>query len=249
MAQGAHKITEQFEQELCKYTTAPYCIAVDNCSNALFLALYYELWINKSIPFNKYNITKGIYQPVITIPRHTYPSVACEIIHAGGKIEWVDNLYHKDKIEGAYQLFPTKVIDSSLHFTNNMYNSGKHMCLSFTGPYKHLKLGKGGAIITDDLRFSMWAKRARFSGRNECSYFEDDFDCTKTLEYEYFEDKDPEPINRAAIAGWNFYMMPEIAARGILLLQQFYDRDGKPKSNEDLCMAYPDLSKFKIFNQ
>jgi dTDP-4-amino-4,6-dideoxygalactose transaminase len=251
MAQGAHKITEQFEQELCKYTGAPYAVAVDNCSNALFLALYYELNVKKSYKRKGYNVNTD--KPIITIPRHTYPSVPCEIIHAGGKVAFWDdsqfdycslerNMY--GCIEGSYQLYPTCVYDSALSFTANMYKGG-HMCVSFTGPYKHLKLGKGGAILTDDREAYEWFKRARFSGRQECSYHYDDFD------QEYFVDllNEGKQFIVPAIAGWNFYMMPEIAARGILLMQQFYNADGTPKHNDDLCMKYPDLSKFKVFNQ
>jgi hypothetical protein len=130
-------------------------------------------------------------------------------------------------IKGPYQLKPSKVWDSALRFTHNMYIPNTHMCVSFTGPYKHLKLGKGGAILTDDYSAYMWFKRARFSGRRECSYHEDYFD----------------------MLGWNFYMMPEIAARGLLLLTQFYNMDGTPKHNEDLELPYPDLSKYPIYTQ
>ena len=49
--------------------------------------------------------------------------------------------------------------------------------------------------------------------------------------------------------GWNFYMMPELAARGLLLMNQFYDFDGKKKHQDDIQMNYPDLSKFKIYAQ
>ena len=49
--------------------------------------------------------------------------------------------------------------------------------------------------------------------------------------------------------GWNFYMMPELAARGLLLMNQFYNMDGTKKHNNDLEMPYPDLSKFKIYKQ
>ena len=58
MANGVYKITEDFEKALCDYTGAPYCITVDNQSNALFLALYYE----------------KITGQEITIPARTYPS-------------------------------------------------------------------------------------------------------------------------------------------------------------------------------
>ena len=168
MANGVHKITEDFEKALSDYTGAPYVVALDNMSNAIFLALYYE----------------KISGQEIEIPSRTYPSVPCEIIHAGGKVKFsqVDG----DTIKGAYQLKPTKVWDSALRFTGDMYVSNTHMCVSFTGPYKHLKLSKGGAILTDDLHAYLWFKRARFSGRRECSYHDVYFD----------------------MLGWNFYMVP-----------------------------------------
>lgn len=220
---NAHQITAEFEKALCDYCGSPFAVAVDNCSNALFLALYYEL-----------NVTgKPEYplSPIIQIPKHTYPSVACEIIHAGAKVEFVDGIFSNrflGLITGPYQLTPTNVWDGALRFTAGMYEAGQHICLSFTGPYKHLKLGKGGAILTDDPAAYAWFKKARFSGRSECSYFDDNFDDNPVI-------------------GWNFYMMPEIAARGLLLMNQFYDRDGKPKSNPDLELPYPDLSLFKLW--
>lgn len=210
MAIGAHKITEEFETELSKYTGAPFVVCVDNQSNALFLSLFYE------------NI-KGLE---IEIPNRTYPSVPCEIIHAGGKVKFKS--VEGYTIKGAYQLYPTKVWDSALRFTSDMYLPNTHMCISFTGPYKHLKLGKGGAILTDDENAYKWFKKARFSGRDECSYHVDDFD------------ENP-------VIGWNFYMMPDIAARGLLMMSQFYTVDGLKKSNLDLELPYPDLSKFKIY--
>lgn len=207
MAQGIYKVTEQFESELCRYTGAPYAVAVDNMSNALFLCLFYE----------KVN---GLE---ISIPSRTYPSVPCEIIHAGGKVRFMET--SGKTIKGAYQLSPTKIWDSALRFTADMYIPGSHMCISFTGPYKHLKLSKGGAILTDDEDAYAWFKRARFSGRRECSYHEDELD----------------------MLGWNFYMMPELAARGVLLMSQFYHMDGSKKHNEDLELPYPDLSKFDVY--
>jgi len=209
MAQGIYKITEDFEKKVAEYTCAPYAVAVDNMSNALFLSLYYE----------KIN---GLE---ITIPNRTYMSVPCEIIHAGGKVKF--EKVEGNRIKGAYQLKPTKVWDCALRFTNNMYVKDTHMCLSFTGPYKHLKLSKGGMILTDDFEAYKWFKKARFSGRNECSYHEDTFD----------------------IIGWNFYMLPELSARGLLLMNQFYDLDGNPISNEDKELQYPDLSKFEIYTK
>lgn len=206
---SVYQVTKDFEQSLCDYTGAPYAVTIDNQSNALFLALYYE----------------KIKGQTITIPSRTYPSVPCEVIHAGGKVKFED--FGGTTLKGAYQLHPTKVWDSALRFTTDMYIPNTHMCLSFTGPYKHLKLGKGGAILTDDYEAYKWFKRARYSGRNECSYHEDELD----------------------MIGWNFYMMPELASRGLLLMNQFYKVDGTPKHNEDLELPYPDLSKFDVYKQ
>lgn len=209
MANGVHKITEDFEKALADYTGAPYVVALDNMSNALFLALYYE----------------KIQGMEVEVPSRTYPSVPCEIIHAGGKVKFQP--IKGKKIKGAYQLKPTKVWDSALRFTGDMYIPGTHMCVSFTGPYKHLKLSKGGAILTDDYKAYLWFKRARFSGRRECSYHDDYFD----------------------MLGWNFYMIPELAARGLHMMPQFYNLDGSKKHMEDLELPYPDLSKYEIYKQ
>lgn len=207
MAEGAYKITEAFEDALAKYTGAPFCVAVDNCSNAIFLALKYE----------------GIEGAEISIPSRTYPSVPCEIIHAGGSVRF--ERVKGNAIKGAYQLKPTRVWDCALRFTAGMYDPGQVMCLSFTGPYKTMKLSKAGAILTDDYQAYLWFKRARFSGRRECSYHTDNLD----------------------MLGWNFYLLPEIAARGLQLINQFYDKAGRPLSNPDIEMSYPDLTKFSVY--
>jgi dTDP-4-amino-4,6-dideoxygalactose transaminase len=209
MSTGIYKVTEEFEEEISKYTGAPYVVTVDNASNALFLSLMYE----------------NVKDQIISIPSRTYPSVPCEIIHAGAKVNFLP--VEGKTCKGAYQLSPTKVWDSALRFTGDMYIKNTHMCISFTGPYKHFKLSKGGAILTDDYQASLWFKRARYSGRRECSYHDDNLD----------------------MLGWNFYLMPELAARGLLLIKQFYNLDGSKKHNNDLELPYPDLSKFNIYKQ
>jgi dTDP-4-amino-4,6-dideoxygalactose transaminase len=213
MATGIYKITEEFEEKLAHYTGARFAVTLDNMSNGLFLALYYE------------NKIKERTEATITIPNRTYPSVPCEIIHAGLKVGF-DQVKGKT-IKGAYQLKGSNVWDSALTFTADMYKPNTHMCVSFTGPYKHFKLSKGGAILTDDHEAYLWFKRARYSGRREMSYHDDNLD----------------------MLGWNFYMMPELAARGLLLMNQFYNIDGSKKQNLDLELPYPDLSKFEIYKQ
>jgi dTDP-4-amino-4,6-dideoxygalactose transaminase len=204
-----YDITNEFEKRIADYTGSPYAVALDNQSNGLFLALMYE----------------KVAGTTITIPERTYPSVPCEIIHAGAKVNFspVDGT----TLKGAYQLKPSRVWDSALRFTGDMYIPNTFMCISFTGPYKHFKLSKGGAILTDNEDAYAWFRRARYSGRRECSYHDDSFD----------------------MLGWNFYMMPELAARGVLLMNQFYNADGSKKQNDDLELPYPNLSKFEIYKQ
>ena len=214
MANGIYKITEDFEKALSDYTGAPYVICLDNQSNGLFLSLYYEHYVCKTLTSD-----------TITIPSRTYPSVPCEIIHAGLKVQF-EKVKGKT-LKGAYNLKGSRVWDSALRFTSDMYIPNTFMCVSFTGPYKHFKLSKGGAILTDDYDAYLWFKRARYSGRRECSYHDDYFD----------------------MLGWNFYMMPELATRGLLLMGQFYNIDGSKKNTPDLELPYPDLSKFSIYKK
>lgn len=206
---NVHKITHEFEVALAEYCGSKFAVAVDNCCNALFLCMKY----------------KNVEGSVIEIPSHTYPGVAQEIVHAGANVAFWTS---PETLVGSYPLGDTDIWDCALEFNANMYLPGTMMCLSFTGPYKHLKLGKGGAILLDDEAAYKWLKKARFSGRAECSYHVDDFDTN--------------PVH-----GWNMYMLPDIAARGLLLMNQFYNLDGTTKKTEDLAIKYPDLSKFKLW--
>src|SRR5688500_13965269 len=94
-----HSITKEFEEALAQYTGSPYCVTVDNCSNALFLALSYS----------------GIQNQEFTIPNRTYMSFPCAIIHAGGRVKF--DTVEGNSISGPYALKPTRVIDSALRFT------------------------------------------------------------------------------------------------------------------------------------
>ena len=43
-----YDVTEEFEKQLSRYTGSKYAVTLDNASNAIFLALYYE----KNIIYN-----------------------------------------------------------------------------------------------------------------------------------------------------------------------------------------------------
>lgn len=155
------------------------------------------------------------------IPKRTYPGVACSIIHAGGKITFSNN----NKLwSGIYELWPWKIYDSALRFRRNMYIKKSLYCLSFHAK-KQLPIGRGGMILTDDITAYSWLKRARFDGRNAKPLNEDKF----------------------VILGWNMYMTPEQAARGLMLFDMI-----KHKNLPDLKVKeqdYPDLSKWGIYRK
>ena len=164
-----NNVIRQFETTIAKHCGAPYAIAVESCSAALFLCCLY------------------LKVQEVTIPKKTYFSVPCGIIHAGGKIKFID-----EEWSGAYQLKPYPIWDSAVRFKKGMYIPGSYYCLSFQTS-KHLSIGRGGMILFDNFEAYEWFKRMRFDGRDEIPKEEDD----------------------VKLVGWNFYLTAEQAARGL----------------------------------
>lgn len=195
-----YDIVRQFEQEIAEYTGAKYAVAVESGSAAIFLTL-------------KYIPNKG----PIKIPRFTYPSVASAVLHSGRELQFCDCPW-----TGEYQLKPLDVYDSALRFKKGMFHGYFH-CLSFHSK-KHLAIGRGGMILTNDKKAYEWLKKARFDGRDECDLNEQ---------------------KNMTVLGYNMYMTPEQAARGLTLFRAIKDKD-LPDLNF-LDQGYPDLSKFDVF--
>jgi dTDP-4-amino-4,6-dideoxygalactose transaminase len=142
-----------FEEEVAHYTGSKYAVAVDSCTNALFLCCKY------------------LQVKEVTIPSKTYVSVPMTIMHAGGEVV-LDTTAKTNHWSGVYQLKPYPVYDAAKRFTSNMYIKDSFMCLSFHIK-KHLPIGKGGMILTDSLEAVEWFKKARYEGRSEKYYKED----------------------------------------------------------------------------
>lgn len=188
---NAYKIVSEFEKSMSEFVGSPYAVAVDSCTNALFLCCYYH------------NIKNVI------IPSKTYVSVPCSIIHAGGSVSFEDIEW-----KGSYQLKPYPIYDSACRIARNMYVQGTFQCVSFSNN-KCLNIGKGGMIFTDNEKAYNWFKLSRYEGREEIDL----------LEQESFN-----------VIGWNMYMTPEQAARGLSLIPYL-------KDDNITCNQYPDLSK------
>lgn len=149
----------------------------------------------------------------VILPAKTYISVPNAIIHAGGSIEFRDIDW-----QGAYRLDPYPIVDSALRMRQWMYEGGLH-CVSFHAR-KLLPIGRGGMVLTDDRIAADWLRKARFDGRNGSIPFLSD------------------PID---MLGWNAYMTPEQAARGLQLLEAL------PPDKPDLTPEYPDLRTLPLF--
>ena len=198
---NAFEVVRQFERRIAEYAGSKYAVAVDSCTNALFLSCMYLK-------------VKG---HEITLPKRTYVSVPQSVIHAGGKVKFKDI-----KWKGTYQLNPFPIVDGAKRFTKGMYEKDTLHCLSFHMK-KILDIGRGGAILTDDEEAVEWLKQARFDGRHEVPLHHDEF----------------------KILGWNMYMTPEQAGRGLWKMM------GLPEHNKDQSETppYPDLSKYTIFTE
>ena len=154
----------------------------------------------------------------VSVPARTYPGVAMSIVNAGG---WVD--FNNKKWKGIYELFPIEIYDSALRFRRGMYIENSLYVLSFALK-KLLPIGRGGMILTDNKDAYEWLKKARFDGRTEGV-----------------------PLNKDNynMIGWNMYMAPPEAARGLWLFDMIKDK--RLKDIDPDTQGYPDLSKFPIF--
>jgi dTDP-4-amino-4,6-dideoxygalactose transaminase len=151
----------------------------------------------------------------ITIPKRTYISVPQQIERARYLVKFEDLEW-----SGMYQLKPFPIWDAAVRWRSGMYEGGYH-CISFQIK-KRIPIGKGGMILLNDKESYEYLKRIRYDGRIiPGDYTKDPF--------EYL--------------GYHYYMTPEDAARGILLMDEI--PGDWPDSGTHL--NYTDVSKARIF--
>jgi len=201
MKNNPYKIVQMFEEEIATFTGAPYAISIDSCTNALFL------------------ICKYLKVSEVIIPSKTYLSVPQSIMHAGGTVVF-DKSQETNDWRGIYQLKPYPIYDAAKRLRKEMYIDEAFMTLSFHIK-KNLGISKGGMILTDNAEAAQWFKKARYEGRSEKNYKEDDI----------------------TFLGWNMYMTPQQAAHGLALLQN-YNPDTQDQEEVD---GYRDLTEFSVF--
>ncbi|MHA1948294.1 MAG: DegT/DnrJ/EryC1/StrS family aminotransferase [Candidatus Thorarchaeota archaeon] len=192
-----YNIVDEFEKSIADYSGSKYAIAVDNCTNAIFLCCKY------------------LNAKEITIPSKTYMSVPCAIINSGCRVKFENKDW-----SGCYYLDPYPIVDGANRFSRNMYIKDSYHCISFSGN-KPIKIGKGGMILTNDSKANEWFRLARYMGRNPVNHKKDTYQ----------------------MVGWNMYMTPEQAARGLSLMLNVND------SYDNIKSDYQDLSSYEIYTK
>lgn len=194
------KEVREFEQLIADYYGAPYAVATDCCTHAL------ELCLRLKPPIHT------------TSPHHTYLSVPMTFEKLG--LDWS---FYDASWKDYYYLGNTNIIDAAVYWKKNGYIANTFMCLSFQYR-KHLNLGRGGMILTDDYEAAVKLKKMSYDGRvPDVLWAEQDVD----------------------MLGYHYYMTPETAQLGIQRFNEVRDVAPKRWSFKD----YPDISKMKVFNE
>jgi dTDP-4-amino-4,6-dideoxygalactose transaminase len=192
------KVINKFEEEIANFFGSPYAVAVDCCTHSIELCLRYNK-VNK-----------------FSIPKRTYLSVAFLGDKLGINWDWKD----EDWID-YYYLGGTNIIDAAVLWKSNSYIPKTFMCLSFQFQ-KHLSLGRGGMILTDNKNARNVLKRMSYDGRNP---------------------NKPWREQNIDSVGYHYYMTPETAELGLKKLPEAIKNKPKQWVIED----WPDLKEMDIF--
>ena len=200
------EVVSEFEKEIAKFYGSPYAIATDSCTHGIEICIKY-LRANK-----------------IIVPRRTYLSVPMLAHKMQIDLEWKDEKWENYyEIECKKNMLPVKkkLYDAAVLWEENSYLKGTFMCLSFQFQ-KHLSLGRGGMILTDDLSAKIRLKKMSYDGR---------------LPDIPWRNQNVDTI------GYHYYMTPETAQLGLDKLEKAKITTPKKWAIKD----WPDLTKMDIF--
>lgn len=187
------QVIKDFEQEIAKFFGAPYAVATDCCTHGVELSLRY---------------TKATE---INVPKRTYLSIPFLADKLNIKRNWVDNKWEN------YYYLTNNVVDAAVLWKPNSYIPNTFMSISFQFR-KHLSLGRGGCILTDNKDAAMELKKMSYDGRNP--------------------DESWTNQNITSI-GYHYYMTPETAQLGLDKLPKAISSPPKQWTVND----WPDLTK------
>ena len=186
------QVIADFETEIAKFFGSPYAVATDCCTHGVELCLRYQ------------NIKS------ISVPRRTYLSIPFLANKLGIELKW------KDEDWQDYYYLTDNIIDAAVLWKSNSYIPNTFMSISFQFR-KHLSLGRGGIILTDNEQAAQDLKKMSYDGRDpNISWSKQNI---KTM-------------------GYHYYMTPETAQLGLEKLSDAIDTPPKKWTVKD----WPDLT-------
>ena len=189
---------KEFEEKIANWFGSPYAVAVDCCTHGLELCLRYK---------------EAEY---FTVPKRTYISVPFLAKKLNIKFDWKDENW-----QDYYYLGDTNIIDAAVLWRQGSYVPDTFMCLSFQFR-KHLSLGRGGMILTDDKNAALSLKKMSYDGRMpDVPWRQQNIDTF----------------------GFHYYMTPETAQLGLDKLSAAK----KTKPEKWKVTDWPDLTKMDVF--
>ena len=191
---------ELFEKKVASFFGAPYGIAVDCCTHGIELCLRQQ-----SIKS-------------ITVPKRTYLSIPMLASKLNIKLKWKDEDW-KDY----YYIGDTNIIDAAVLWRKKSYIENTFMCVSFQFQ-KHLSLGRGGIILTDNIDSALELKKMSYDGRDP---------------------QIPWRSQNIENLGYHYYMNPEIAEIGLRKL----DKAIITKPKQWSINEWPYLTKLDVFKK
>ena len=186
-----------FENKIAEFFGAPYAIAVDCCTHGVELCLRH------------FNVK------TINVPKRTYLSIPFLAHKLNINLKW------KDENWIDYYYLNHNIIDAAVLWKQNSYIPKTFMCVSFQFR-KHLALGRGGVILTDNKEISLKLKKMSYDGRHPDI---------------------PWREQNIKSIGYHYYMTPETAANGLKKLPEAI----KTKPKQWTIDEWPDLTKMDIF--
>jgi dTDP-4-amino-4,6-dideoxygalactose transaminase len=190
---------QTFEREVAQFFGSPYAVAVDCCTHAIELCL-------------RHTRAKDI-----SVPHRTYISIP----FLAEKMNL--NLHWKDENWQDYYYLTSDVVDAAVLWRKDSYIEGTYMCISFQFQ-KHLSLGRGGIILTDNPDASAQLKKLSYDGR---------------LPNRPWREQDIDMV------GYHYYMTPETAEKGLQALPHAIATSPRRWSTNE----WPDLTKMRVFSQ
>jgi dTDP-4-amino-4,6-dideoxygalactose transaminase len=187
----------EFENQIARYFGSDYAVAVDSCTHGVELCLRYT----------------GAKK--IEVPKRTYLSIPFLAEKLGIARIWKDEAW-KD-----YYRITDSVIDAAVLWRPGSYISGTFMSLSFQFQ-KHLSLGRGGMILTDNAEAAKILKKMSYDGR---------------LPDIPWRNQNIDTI------GYHYYMTPETAKLGLDKLQTAINTPPR----QWVVTDWPDLTQMTVF--